>query len=122
MGKIKYKTTYNVKYETADLIKVCANAIRIMSKIEAVKVVYREDSVSVEVKGVTTTNIRNQDVNIEYTGSLPDMLAYLQKQTELTRRTLVEIIKQSGRIAEFAINPQRFMDEVATIIKKSCIS
>lgn len=116
--RIKHKTSYNVKYETADLIKVCANAIRIMSKIEAVKVVYREDSVSVEVKGVTTTNIRNQDVNIEYTGSLPDMLAYLQKQTELTRRTLVEIIKDSGRIAEFAINPQRFMDEVAAIIKK----
>lgn len=79
---------------------------------------YREDSVSVEAKGVTTTNIRNQDVKIEYTGGLPDMLAYLQKQTELTRRTLVDIIRESGRVAEFAVNPQRFMDEVAAIIKK----
>lgn len=116
--KIKHKTTYNVKYKTADLIRLCASAIRVMPKIEAVKVAYREDSVSVEAKGVTTTNIRNQDVKIEYTGGLPDMLAYLQKQTELTRRTLVEIIKESGRIAEFAVNPQRFMDEVAAIIKK----
>lgn len=116
--RIKHKTTYNVNYKTADLIDACANAIRVMPKVEAVKVAYREDSVSVGAKGVTTTNIRNQDITIAYTDSLPDLLAYLQKQTELTRRTLVEIIKSSGRVAEFAVNPQRFMDEVAALIKK----
>jgi type III restriction enzyme len=116
--RIKHKTTYNVNYKTADLIRACAATIKAMPKIEAVKVAVNEGALTVEVKGVTTTNIRNQDIKIEYTGGLPDMLAYLQKQTELTRRTLVETIKESGRVAEFAVNPQRFMDEVAAIINK----
>ena len=116
--RIKHKTTYNVNYKTADLIRACAATIKAMPKIEAVKVAVNEGALAVEVKGVTTTNIRNQDIKIEYTGGLPDMLAYLQKQTELTRRTLVETIKESGRVAEFAVNPQRFMDEVAAIINK----
>ncbi len=48
---------------------------------------------------------------------LPDLLAYLQNETELTRSTLVRILKNSGRLDEFFNNPQRFMDAVAAIIK-----
>ena len=33
------------------------------------------------------------------------MLAYLQNETELTRSTLVRILKESGRLAEFFIDP-----------------
>jgi type III restriction enzyme len=53
-------------------------------------------------------------LKLEYTGNLPDILAYLQKETELTRATLVSILSESNRIAEFAINPQKFMDAVAS--------
>ena len=49
--------------------------------------------------------------------ALPDLLAYLQNETELTRSTLVRILKASGRLAEFFNNPQRFMDAIATILK-----
>ena len=45
------------------------------------------------------------------------MLAYLQNETELTRSTLVRILKESGRLGEFFDNPQRFMDAVAAILK-----
>ena len=45
------------------------------------------------------------------------MLAYLQNETELTRSTLVRILKASGRLKEFFNNPQRFMDAVAAILK-----
>jgi len=34
-----------------------------------------------------------------------------------TRSTLVRILKESGRLSEFFINPQRFMDSVAAILK-----
>jgi type III restriction enzyme len=44
---------------------------------------------------------------------LPDIIAYLQKETELTRHTLVAILKGSKRIGEFRINPQQFMAMVA---------
>jgi type III restriction enzyme len=45
------------------------------------------------------------------------VLAYLQNETELTRSTLVRILKESGRLGEFFKNPQRFMDAVAAILK-----
>ena len=43
--------------------------------------------------------------------------AYLQNETELTRSTLVRILKESGRLGEFFNDPQRFMDVVARNIK-----
>ncbi len=48
---------------------------------------------------------------------MPDILAYLQEQTELTRATLVRILKESERLSEFFLDPQKFMDMVAHIIK-----
>jgi type III restriction enzyme len=44
---------------------------------------------------------------------MPDILSYLQKETELTRHTLAEILKRSRRLAEFRINPQAFIAAVA---------
>ena len=117
-NKIKHKTTYNVEYKTDELITNSIKAIKLMDKIEPVKVAYREDLINVANKGVVTTNIRSNEIRLEYSGALPDITAYLQKETELTRKTLVKIITDSGRLNEFAINPQRFMDAVASIINK----
>lgn len=115
--RIKHKTTYKVKYETKDLIDACSRSIAAMEKIEPVKVLYREDVLNIENKGITTTNTRSNTVSLAYSGNLPDILAYLQRETNLTRRTLVDILKSSGRLGEFAINPQRFMDEVVKCIQ-----
>ena len=72
-----------------------------MEKIEPVKVAYREDLIDIANKGVVTTNIRSNEIKIEYAGALPDVIAYLQKETELTRKTLVKIISDSVRLNEF---------------------
>jgi type III restriction enzyme len=50
---------------------------------------------------------------------LPDILGFLQKETELTRHTLAEILKRSGRLAEFKLNPQAFMAAVAKQIGRA---
>lgn len=55
-------------------------------------------------------------INIAPRG-LPDVLAYLQNETELTRSTLVRILVESGRLNEIFNNPQRFLDQVAGILK-----
>jgi type III restriction enzyme len=117
-NKIKHRTTYQVDYSTDVLIANAIKAIKEMEKIEPVKVAYREDLIAVEKKGVTTTNTTANDIKLEYSGNLPDILAYLQKETELTRSSLVTILSDSNRLAEFAINPQKFMDAVASIINR----
>src|SRR5262249_40105866 len=50
---------------------------------------------------------------------VPDILAFLQKETELTRHTLAEILKRSGRLTEFKVNPQAFMAAVAREISRA---
>lgn len=117
-NKIKHRTTYQVDYSTDVLIANAIKAIKEMEKIEPVKVAYREDLIAVEKKGVTTTNTKANEIKLEYSGNLPDILAYLQKETELTRSSLVTILSDSNRLAEFAINPQKFMDAVASIINR----
>ena len=50
---------------------------------------------------------------------LPDILAFLQRETELTRGALARILKESGRLQDFAVNPQSFMTESAKMINRA---
>ncbi|MCW7755461.1 hypothetical protein OOT00_15910 [Desulfobotulus sp. H1] len=49
---------------------------------------------------------------------LPDLITWLQNDTNLTRRTIVTIIKDSGRLESFRNNPQKFIEQVSAIIKQ----
>lgn len=48
-----------------------------------------------------------------------NILNFLQQETELTRTTLVNILKKSNRLSEFTVNPQAFMTETARLINRS---
>jgi len=118
--KIKPKTTYSVEYDTDVLIEKASKAIREMDRIEKVKIIYRKAEVDIQEKGIRTKELRVQEIAASYNEdkvNLPDILAYLQKETELTRNTIVRILINSGRIEEFPLNPQKFMDSVARLIK-----
>jgi len=118
--KIKPKTTYSVEYDTDVLIEKASKAIREMDRIEKVKIVYKKAEVDIQEKGIVTKELRIQETTASYGEdkvNLPDILAYLQKETELTRNTIVRILISSGRIEEFPLNPQKFMDSVARLIK-----
>ena len=47
----------------------------------------------------------------------PDILGYIQDKTELTRTTILNILKDSGRLTDVLINPQLFLDNVIGIMK-----
>jgi type III restriction enzyme len=117
-NRIKFKTTYEVNYSTDELIAASLKAIKLMDRIEPVQISYKEALLGVEQKGVTTQETRSNYQSVRYAGGLPDIIAYLQKETELTRRTLVTILTKSGRLEEFATNPQKFMDAMAGIINR----
>ena len=52
----------------------------------------------------------------EYRPPVPDVIGYLQRETELTRATLAEILLKSGRVNEALKNPQVFMERTAGAI------
>jgi len=88
-----------------------------MEKIEPVKILYREGQLSIEHKGIASEQTRAYIADVKYTGPLPDLLSYIQRETELTRKTIYEIVTQSNRLAEFIDNPQKYMESVVHVIK-----
>ena len=115
---IKPRTTYRVEFETDKLVALAVAAIRRMEKIEIPRIHLVTGRVDVTKGGITATALSAASEEAAHpTRSLPDVLAYLQNETELTRSTLVRILKESGRLSELFNNPQRFLDAVATILK-----
>jgi type III restriction enzyme len=116
--RIKPKTTYRVEFETEVLVRRAVDALKQMQKIDPARIYVSAGQIGVTKGGVSATAISVAEEQVSY-GSrpMPDILAYLQNETELTRSTLVRILKESGRLAEFFIDPQRFMDAVATNLK-----
>ncbi len=49
---------------------------------------------------------------------LPDIVSYLQNETNLTRRSIVEIMHRSKRLEDFKNNPQKYIEQVTEIIKR----
>jgi type III restriction enzyme len=116
-NRIKFKTTYEVKYSTDELVASCVKSIKKMDRIEPMRVSYREAQLDVDIKGITASETRSNFLTLSHQGGLPDIIAYIQRETELTRKTIVDILKGSGRLEEFVINPQKFMDAISSIIK-----
>jgi type III restriction enzyme len=118
--KIKHRTRYRVSFETADLIDRALARIKQIEPIKAAHVATTVVEIEITDAGVAadkqiSSRVREaQEVKV-----LPDILAFLQKETELTRHTLAEILKRSGRLAEFKINPQAFMAAVAKEISRA---
>ncbi len=116
--RIKPKTTYRVEFETDALVAHAVEAIKRMEKIEAPKIHVAAGQVQVVKGGVVTTAVSVAEERPVYgVRPLPDILAYLQNETELTRSTLVRILRDSGRLADVFQDPQRFLDQVAAILK-----
>ena len=115
---IKPRTTYRVEFETEALVSRAVAAIKRMERIEVPVIRVSTGQLDVKRGGVAATALSVAENRVEY-GSypVPDVLAYLQNETELTRSTLARILKESGRLADFFIDPQRFMDAVASVIK-----
>ena len=118
--KINKKTRYSVEFKTEKLVERAAEKIGKMAKIEKVRIEITKREIELEASGVTGGKITtNKTFDVSNSRPLPDVLAFLQSQTELTRGTLVEILKKSGRLSEFTINPQAFMSECGKLVNRA---
>ena len=117
-NRIKPKTTYRVEFETDTLVGRAVAAIKSMEKIEPPKIRVTAGRVEVRRGGVAAEAVSAADeMATDMRHAVPDILAYLQNETELTRLTLVRLLKDSGRLGDFLVNPQRFMDQTVSILK-----
>lgn len=116
--KIKFHTRYRVEYDTAELITLAAKAVKDMPETRKPAIRSTKKRVVITQAGVDGLLVSDSG-NEGYEGrfEIPDLLAYIQSKTELTRHTILEILKKSGRLKELLLNPQLFMDNAVAAIK-----
>ena len=114
-NRIKHKTTYRVQFDNEKLLTECAKAIGECPPITKTRVQIRKADLAIGRGGVSSEETSAAaPITIEETDiELPDLLTDLQDKTQLTRRSLVQILTDSGRLDDFKRNPQQFI-ELAT--------
>ena len=110
---------YRVTFKTEELVNVAAEMLRKAPKIEPIRIETTKAELKFSQAGIE--GIKRSDGSSELAGPsiLPDLLAYLQNETDLTRHTIVEIIRRSNRANEFKINPQMFITITSQVIQKA---
>ena len=118
--KISQKTRYSVEFKTAELVTLAAGKVNTMAEIKPVQIEITKRELEIKESGLEGGKITSSRTHLVHNEQpLPDILAFLQRETELTRGTLVEILKQSGRLRDFTLNPQSFMTETARMINRA---
>ena len=119
--KIKHKTRYAVKFSTADLVSRSAQELRGMPDIKSPFIRREKHEVFMSTtEGIFGEERAAQTIRApEYSAPIPDLLGYLQRETELTRSTLAEILDRSGKLAEVTRNPQQFLEYALAAINES---
>ncbi len=115
--RIKYKTTYSVDFDSEKLIDECCKEMQYSLFVSSPKLIYTKAGIDISAGGVTAEESDRYAVTLDNQQEiLPDIIAYLQNETNLTRKTIVEILLKSKTLHLFKKNPQRYMEQVAQII------
>jgi len=117
--RIKHKTRFSVEYKTSELIECAAKNLAARDKIKPARISVQKSGIVMTGEGVATQilGVREVDVKDYRTINVPDMLGYLQAKTELTRKSLSEILINSGRLGEVQHNPQQFLEQAQQAIE-----
>ena len=117
--RIKYKTVYNVEFDPKELIKRCAENIQKNLIVGKTKFNYSKAKAEITKGGVTTAAPQEATYTYDVKDyQIPDILSYLQNETNLKRQSILEIILKSERLNDFKNNPQKFIDETKNIINR----
>jgi type III restriction enzyme len=121
--RIKHKTTYRVHFDNEKLITDCAKAIANGPPVSKARVRIRKADLSIGQGGVeakerdknsgTIVTIEEGDI------ALPDVLTDLEDRTQLTRKSLVRILTECGRLNDFKRNPQAFIEIAGEVINRT---
>ncbi|MDP3930109.1 MAG: DEAD/DEAH box helicase family protein [Bacteroidota bacterium] len=119
-NRIKYKTTYSVDFDANKLIEACIKNINERLVISKGKLVYTKSKLDISKGGIerdgeeqTAYGQVEQSAHV-----LPDIVTYLQNETNLTRKSIVKILLGCLRLSYFKINPQKFIEGCIEIINE----
>lgn len=116
-NRINYHTSYKVEYGTSELIQKAIKAVEQMPTIKKALINTTKTALQFDEFGIVSETKASYTTSLDGTFKIPDVLFYIQERTELTRSTILEILKGSGRLGDILINPQLFLDTAVVAIK-----
>ncbi|MCC6738940.1 MAG: DEAD/DEAH box helicase family protein [Planctomycetia bacterium] len=118
--RIKHKTTYRVNFDNEKLVESCTKALREAPAIPKTRLQWRKADIAIGKAGIEATERDGAATVVLEEGDieLPDVLTEMQDRTQLTRRTIFRILTGSNRLADFTLNPQKFIDTAAEAINR----
>ncbi len=121
--RIKHKTTYRVEFDNEKLIADCIKAIANGPPVSRARVRIRKADILIGKGGVEAHEQTSNSATIltieEGDIVLPDVLTDLQDRTQLTRKSLVRILTECGRLTDFKRNPQSFIEMAGEVINRT---
>ena len=119
--RVKYKTTYQVNFNSEKLINECIKNLDEGIYIPAEKLIYDKKKLAMTKGGIVENGVYEIEEKLEVINKyrLPDIITYLQNETNLTRKSIVSILTNSKTLDSFKKNPQSYLEQAANIIKGS---
>lgn len=117
--KIKHRTKYKVIYETGELVDKASRAIRNMPEIKKAVIKSTKTSVKFDEGGIISDVVSSYSTLWDKAFQIPDVPAYIQSRTGLTRSTILRTLIESGRLDDVLINPQLFLDNAVAKIQET---
>ena len=109
-----------MEYDTQELILRASRAVNEMPRISPPKIVTEKRDLEIKEEGIGTSLLSFREEKVAYgSDRIPDLLGHIQRETELTRGTIVEILVGSGRLGDVVVNPQQFMDGATRAIRRA---
>ena len=120
-NKIKSKTIYRLEFDSKELIRKSIDDIKNMPKINSPRMFSSKNTINKMSRetGLEGKTVREDEDRLEYNIQLPDIITDLQNKTNLTRKTVIDILINSKRLEDFKRNPQKYIEEVTKIIRKN---
>jgi len=114
---ISARTTYRVSVERRQLIEASVRAIKEAPAIQPLRIRVTRAGVKILRGGTKPTETDQRWASLQGAYDLPDIITELQEATSLTRKTIIDILLDSGRLPEFIGNPNDFIQMVKGRLK-----
>lgn len=119
--KVKQKTTFKVNFEVEKLIEKASEGLKNQLYFSDEKYKYYKAKTELTKGGILKGRESEDSISADNYDKplIPDILSFLQSETSLTRKTIVDILIKSNTLRYLERNPQRYVDDAVKILKNT---
>ncbi len=122
--KVKQKTTFKVDFAVNKLIEKSSEDLQNQLYFSNEKYKYYKAKTEITKGGLKKGDEKEESISADNYDKplIPDVLSFLQSETSLTRKTIVDILIKSNTLKYLERNPQRYVDDAVKILKNTMSS